>query len=471
MLKDHIAKILNDKFDYEATESQKILINKLSEFIIDNLSRSIFVIKGYAGTGKTSIVNSIVKTLNIFENNAVLLAPTGRAAKVLTAYTAVKAFTIHKKIYRQKNAKDGFGEFVLDFNKHKDTFFIVDEASMINEYSNEISAFGSGNLLKDLIDFVDQGKNCRLILIGDTAQLPPVKLDISPALNKKVLESYGFKAIVVTLTDIIRQAKDSGILFNATHIRNMIDKGMSNKPEIVFDNFNDIENISGNELLECIENAYGKYGMENVMIVNRSNKRANQYNEGIRNRILYREEKISQGDYLMVVKNNYFWLSDNDNTEFIANGDIIELVKIKKIENLYNFQFAEATIRLIDYDNLEIDVKLLLNTLDSNTASLSYEESKQLYHSISADYSNIKNKKKLFDSIRENPYFNALQVKFAYAVTCHKAQGGQWKTVFVDQGYLTKDNINTEYLRWLYTAFTRATEKLYLVNFRNNNQS
>ncbi len=466
MLKNHIVEILNKNFEYEPTESQHVLISKLSEYIIDNFTKSIFLIKGYAGTGKTSIVNSIVKTLRQFENNSVLLAPTGRAAKVLTSYTGVNAYTIHKKIYRQKSSKDGFGSFVLNFNKSSNTFFIVDEASMINEQSKEISAFGSGNLLRDLIDFVESGKNCRLILIGDTAQLPPVKLDISPALDNNILESYGYKVIEVYLTDVIRQAKSSGILNNATLIRNQIAIGNANMPNFKLNNFNDIEQISGVDLIETIETAYGKYGMENVMVVNRSNKRANDYNGGIRNRILYREEEISQGDYLMVVKNNYFWLPENENTEFIANGDIVELLRIRNIENLYGFRFADATIRLIDYKDMEIDVKIILDTLNSNTASLNYDDSRKLYNTIAEDHNNIKNKKKLFEKIRENPYFNALQVKFAYAVTCHKAQGGQWKAVFVDQGYLTKEMINTEYLRWLYTAFTRATEKLYLINFK-----
>jgi len=460
MLKNNIVKILNKNFEYEPTESQHVLISKLSEYIIDNYTKSIFLIKGYAGTGKTSIVNSIVKTLRQFENNSVLLAPTGRAAKVLSSYTGKNAYTIHKKIYRQKSSTDGFGSFVLNFNKLSDTFFIVDEASMINEQSKEISAFGSGNLLKDLIDFVELGKNCRLILIGDTAQLPPVKLDISPALDNSILESYGYKVIEVYLTDVIRQAKNSGILNNATLIRNQIAIGNSNMPNFKLNNFSDIEQISGLDLIETIETAYNKYGIENVMVVNRSNKRANDYNSGIRNRILYREEEISQGDYLMVVKNNYFWLPENENTEFIANGDIVELLRIRNIEDLYGFRFADAKIRLIDYKDMEIDVKIILDTLNSNTASLNYDDSKKLYNTIAEDYANIKNKKKQFEKIRENPYFNALQVKFAYAVTCHKAQGGQWKAVFVDQGYLTKEMINTEYLRWLYTAFTRATEKL-----------
>ncbi len=467
MLREHIIKTLKNNFEYEATTSQRVLIEKLSDYFIDNFTKSIFVIKGYAGTGKTSIVNSIVKTLKKFQHGVVLLAPTGRAAKVLSSYAETKAFTIHKKIYRQKNATDGIGEFVLDFNKHKDTFFIVDEASMINENNNEISVFGSGNLLKDFFDFVEQGINCRIILIGDTAQLPPVKLEISPALNKNILESYGYKVIEVYLKDIIRQAKDSGILHNATLIRNMIEEKNIRFPKITFDNFTDIENVAGNDLLEKIEDAYGKFGIENVMIINRSNKRANQYNEGIRNRILYREAQISEGDFLMVVKNNYFWLPENENTEFIANGDIIELIRIHKTENIYNFRFADATIKLIDYNNIEIDVKLLLDTLTSNTASLNYEDSRKLYQSIAEDYPKIKNKRNLYKKIKNNPHFNALQVKFAYAVTCHKSQGGQWKAVFIDQGYITKENINSEYLRWLYTAFTRATTKLYFINFKS----
>jgi exodeoxyribonuclease-5 len=395
-----------------------------------------------------------------------LLAPTGRAAKVLSKHTNKTAFTIHKKIYRQKSTSDGFGRFVLDKNLHKNTIFIVDEASMISNSSSPNSLFGSGHLLNDLIEYVYTGKNCRLIVTGDTAQLPPIGLDISPALMENELDYYGFDVISSELTDVVRQEKESGILFNATKIRNLIEENKtSGYWSINTDQFDDTRRVGGEELIEEISSCYDKYGIEETMIVTRSNKRANKFNEGIRRAVLYKEDEISVGDMLMIVKNNYYWAEEVEELDFIANGDIAEIIRIKKYETLYGFRYANVTIRFIDYKDIEIDCKIFLDTLMLNTPSFSNDESRKLFESVSEDYLDIKNKKKRWEKIRENEYFNALQVKFAYAVTCHKAQGGQWKTVFLDHGYLVEEMIDREYLRWMYTAFTRPTENIALVNF------
>ena len=466
MLKNHIISILSEKLGFETTNSQKTLIDKLSEFIISNNNKEAFIIKGYAGTGKTTMVKTIVRTLNLFKLKSFLLAPTGRAAKVLSNYTGKSAYTIHKKIYRQKTSNDGFGDFSTDKNLHTDTIFIVDEASMISNQSYELSIFGTGRVLDDLVSYVYSGKNCKLILIGDTAQLPPVGLALSPALDEKEIEVYGLKTETVFLSDIVRQTKDSGILHNATIIRNQITNKIFTYPKIETKRFNDIERISGSELIEKLSEAYDRDGIEETMIVSRSNKRANKYNEGIRNQILWRESELAIGDLLMVVKNNYFWLTDNKEIDFIANGDIVEITRINKYQDLYGFRFADVTVRFLDYKDIEIDTKIILDTLTIETASLSSEENKKLFFKILEDFNDVKSKKKRYENVRENPFFNALQVKFAYAITCHKSQGGQWKNIFVDQGYITDELMNYEYLRWLYTAFTRPINKLYLVNFK-----
>jgi len=466
MLKNHISNLITKNFNFSPTKGQKILINSLSEFVTEKNIFQTLLVNGYAGTGKTSIISAFVKALDELHIKSILLAPTGRAAKVLTKYTLKNANTIHKKIYRQKSSKDGFGEFILDKNLHKNTFFIIDESSMITNDSGSYSIFGSGRLLDDLILYVYNNNNCKMILFGDIAQLPPVGLDISPALNKEVLENYDLEVISIGLNEVMRQAFQSGILSNATTIRDNI---ANNNFKIKFNisSYNDIEKITGSELLENLENSINKYGIEEVVIICRSNKRANEYNKGFRSRILYREGEISTGDLLMVVKNNYFWLEDNDQIDFIANGDIIEIIKIHGFEELYGFRFADVTIKLIDYQNIELRVKLILDSLMIDAASIPSERNKELFFAIAEDYSDLKTKKKIYKQVREDKYFNALQVKFAYAITCHKSQGGQWKAVYIDQGYLTDDMINKEYLRWLYTAVTRSTEKLYLINFSN----
>ncbi|MFO7923778.1 MAG: AAA family ATPase [Bacteroidales bacterium] len=468
MLKAHIIKILTEQLGHQPTTSQKKMIHLIPDFITRGKDKDIMLVKGFAGTGKTSIIGALVRTMKILQNNVVLLAPTGRAAKVLSSYCKHNAYTIHKKIYRQKSTTDDTARFVLDKNLHKDTLFIVDEASMISNQSFESDIFGSGRLLDDLINYVNNKRNCRLVLVGDTAQLPPVGIDISPALDTEYLKGFGFNVQEVFLSEILRQAEDSGILFNAAGIRFNITDSSDRVPRILLEGFNDIERINGTELIEEITGSYDKYGMENTIVVTRSNKRANQFNKGIRDRILFREEELAAGDLLMVVRNNYFWLPENEITDFIANGDIMEIVRIRKYEEMYGFRFADALVRFIDYKNTELEVKLLLDTVYSETASLSSTQNKELFYSVMEDYAEISNKRKRFEKVRENPWFNALQVKFAYAVTCHKAQGGQWKNVFIDQGYITDEMINTEYLRWLYTAFTRPTEKLFLVNFSNH---
>ncbi|MBT3207982.1 MAG: AAA family ATPase [Bacteroidetes bacterium] len=469
MIKNFISEILLEMLGFEPTNSQWRLISKLSGYIKSNYSRQMFLIFGYAGTGKTTMISSLVKSLKKLNSKFVLLAPTGRAAKVLSSYCESSAYTIHKKIYRQKSTKDIFSEFVLDRNLHKNTYFIVDEVSMISNATTEQNLFGTGRLLEDLIDYVFEGKNCKLLFIGDTAQLPPIGLEISPAMDHQILESLNLNVEFEILTDVVRQSLESGILYNATKLR----KSISDFNDISFDNlikfetqnFEDIFRLNGNDLIEEISNSYDIAGIEETIIVCRTNKRANRYNQGIRKTILWREDEISAGDLLMIVKNNYFWTEENEFMDFIANGDIVEVMRIEKYEELYGFRFAHVCLRFVDYDNVEIDTIILLDTLSAETASLSSEDSKKLFMTIAEDFQDIRSRKKKYQKVIDNQYFNALQVKFAYAVTCHKSQGGQWKNVFVDQGYIIDNMINIEYLRWLYTAITRSTEKLYLVNF------
>ncbi len=465
MLKNHIINVLTEQLVHSPTGSQKSLIDLIPGFITGDSNKDILLVKGFAGTGKTSVLGALVRTMKIMKTNVVLLAPTGRAAKVLSSYCRHIAWTIHKKIYRQKASTDGMGKFILDRNLHKNTLFIVDEASMISNQIFEGDIFGSGRLLDDLIQYVYEGNNCRLLLVGDTAQLPPVHLDISPALDSGYLKGFGLSVLEIFLSEILRQAEDSGILFNATDIRHIISGSGHNMPHIILDDFTDIERINGTDLLGKITDSYDSAGIEETIVVTRSNKKANQYNKGIRNMILYREEELAPGDLLMVVKNNYFWLPENESADFIANGDIIEIIRIRRYQEMYGFRFADALVKFTDYRNMELEVKLLLDTVYSEKASLTGEQNKILFQNVIEDYADISNRRKRLEKIRTNPWFNALQVKFAYAVTCHKAQGGQWKNVFIDQGYIREDMVNTEYLRWLYTAFTRSTSKLYLVNF------
>lgn len=465
MLKNFIFHKLIDNLDFEPTESQEHLLMELSEFIFKLEDNTIFLIKGFAGTGKTTIVNAIVKTLSEAGQKTLLLAPTGRAAKVLTEYTGRAAYTIHKKIYRQRSGKDGPGDFVLDRNLYKSTLFIVDEASMIGDSNPDQTIFGSGNLLKDLVEYVYSGERCRMILIGDSAQLPPVGIEISPALAVQSLQKMGLKVREFFLTDIIRQAYGSGILKNATGIRKLISKNDIRVPDINIAGYPDIVRITGSDIIEELDNCYRKYSLAETIVISRTNARANRFNQGIRNQLLFREEEISKGDILMIVKNNYLYNSPETGLEFIANGDIARLEKIHRFETQYNYRFADVTLSLIDYDDQQIEAKILIDTINLESASLGYSEQKAFFGLLMDEYGGIKNKQQRIKRVREDPYFNALQVKFAYAVTCHKAQGGQWKAVFIDPGYYKPEMLSIEYLRWLYTAFTRATEKLYLVNF------
>jgi len=447
------------------TDDQSVALKKIAEYICDNNNDIIFLMTGYAGTGKTSVISSIVKTLDLLRMKSVLLAPTGRAAKVLSSYSGKQAFTIHKKIYRQKSSRDGIGSFSLDRNLHKDTFFIVDESSMVSNSSGDSALFGSGRVLDDLIEYVYSGTECKLILVGDTAQLPPVGSIVSPALDPAALGGYGFGLITCELRQVVRQSETSGVLMNATRIRLQVAENDLDHPAIDCTNFNDTIRITGEELIDEISTAYGTCGMEGTIIVVNSNKMANRYNQGIRNKIFYREEEISTGDMVMVVKNNYSLIEEGeDGAGFIANGDIAEVRKIKKYEERYGFHFADMTLKFPDY-NLEIEAKVMMDVLHLDTPALPSDKNKELYQNILADYIHIKTRKKQFDAVKKDPYFNALQIKFAYAVTCHKAQGGQWERVFIDQGMFNRNEITIDYLRWFYTAITRSTDKVYLVNF------
>lgn len=470
----NVTDLLQNALGFIPTTDQQQVMEMLSNFMTNFFSPEhrddTLIIKGYAGTGKTSIVSALVKSLPKMGIKSVLLAPTGRAAKVLANYSGHSAFTIHKKIYRQKSSTTGLGEFSLDKNLHQRTLFIVDEASMISNSSSENSIFGTGRLLDDLFEYVYKGEMCKLILVGDTAQLPPVGLNISPALDIECIKEMGFSVSEFELKQVVRQSKESGILYNATLLRETLKDGFSGYPQLSTSGFTDIRRISGSELIEEIENCYDKFGIENTMVLCRSNKRANKYNDGIRRSILWREEEIAKGDLLMIVKNNYFWLNEEEQeqTPFIANGDIAEITQIGKYKELYGFRFADVGLKIIDYQNLEIQAKIMLDTLSSESPSLTWDENQKLFNSVMEDYAEINNKRDRIKKVKENPYFNALQVKFSYAITCHKAQGGQWKAVFIDQGWLTDDMLDNEFLRWLYTAFTRPIERLYLVNFKDD---
>jgi len=465
MLKNHIKDIIFSHFQFEPTEGQREAVDFLAEMISSPTNHQLMLLRGYAGTGKTSVISAFSRTLEHFKIRALLLAPTGRAAKVLSAYSETQAFTIHKKIYRQKSSADGLGSFILNFNTFSNSFFVVDEASMISRYSVDGSVFGTGNLLDDLLKFVYNDRNCRLILIGDTAQLPPVGQEESPALDGSILKGYGLEVIECELNEVVRQSQESGILHNATIIRELITTQRTGLPTLEIDNFSDIERISGGDLIETIADAYDKYGIDETIVVCRSNKQANRYNQGIRSRILYRDEELTSGDYLMVVRNNYHWINDEENISFIANGDITRLIRIRKYIDRYDFRFAEVDLCLSDYNDHEFTAIIMLDALCSEAASITEEQNRRLYHSVAEDYAHITTKAQRYKAIKADPFFNALQVKFAYSVTCHKAQGGQWRCVFLDQGWIDANKYNVEYLRWLYTAITRATEKLYLVNF------
>lgn len=461
-------KELLQKFSYDPTEKQLELIDELSKFIFDKNERSLFLLRGYAGTGKTTVISTIVHSLWKAGKKAVLLAPTGRAAKVISGYSKRQAFTIHKKIYFPKKQSNGGVNFVMQPNKHTNTIFIVDEASMISDQVQNAKLFENGSVLDDLISYVYSGKNCKLVFIGDTAQLPPVKLDVSPALDADKLSLHYNKDILeIELDEVVRQQQDSGILANATDLRLLIQHdGINFKFDIDYPDI--IRLQDGYDIQDAITQAYdGDIGVEDTAIIVRSNKRANQYNQQIRTKIRGQENEISVGDYVMVVKNNYFWLKDSSSAGFIANGDTCEVMRIHDIKELYGFKFAEVSIRMIDYPDMKpFDTVLLLDTLTSESPSLTYEESNKLYEAVKEDFAHEKSKYKQFMGVKKNKYFNALQVKFSYAMTCHKSQGGQWKTIFIEQPYLP-DGTSVEYLRWLYTAVTRAQEKLYLIGFKD----
>lgn len=465
MINTYIAGQIYAKISFETTLSQKKVIEKLSEWLTFPDYSHIFVLNGYAGTGKTTLISALVEVLSEIGIKSVLLAPTGRAAKVLSRYSAHEAFTIHKRIYREKTNADYESKFSLNINKEQGAIFIVDEASMLSDTSTEGQIFGSGSLLEDLIKYVRSGKECRLILVGDNAQLPPVGADFSPALDESVMQSYADIAYA-SMDDVVRQSAESGILFNATMIRCMLENGIHEIPQ--FDMHHpDFQSIGGLDLLETLQDCYDRYGREEVIVITRSNKRANRYNEGIRRYNLSAEETIESGDMLMVVKNNYHYTERIENCpmSFMANGDVALLKKIRRFEDFYGFHFADATLSFPDYGDTEIECKILLDTISSESPSLTREESRRLFDEIEKDYTDIKSKIKRLKEIRENPHFNAVQVKFSYAVTCHKAQGGQWKAVFVDRCLFGEEEMSRDMLRWLYTAITRATEKLYLVNF------
>ncbi len=465
-MKNFVAQLIVQKLGHEPTNGQKEMIDKLSAFVSSPDSDSLFLLKGYAGTGKTSTISALVKVLDELKIKFVLLAPTGRAAKVLSKQSGKPASTIHKKIYRQQSGADGLSKFSLDRNLSKSTLFVVDEASMISNLPQDHSVFGSGYLLSDLVEYIGSGFNCKLIISGDTAQLPPVGLSMSPALETDELSLFGMEVISMELREVVRQSEGSGILENATYIRNRI---LEDSPTgfwpIRMNGFTDVVKLGGDQLIDEISNCYNRFGMEETIVVTRSNKRANLFNEGIRKTILYQEDQIMRGDLLMIVKNNYHWSKQIEELDFIANGDISEIIRIQKYEERYGFHFANVVLRLLDYQDLEVECKILLETLTVEAPALSSDENKRLFEAISEDYEEIRNKRDRWKKIREDPYFNALQVKYSYAVTCHKAQGGQWKAVFLDHGYLTSEMIDREFLRWLYTAFTRAEERLYLVNF------
>ena len=466
MIGTYLGEQIKTNFPYKPTFEQENVLKKLADFLFCRKMETSFLLKGYAGTGKTSLIGALVKTLDQLEQKCVLLAPTGRAAKVFSQYAGHPAYTIHKKIYRQKSFSNEMDNFSVNDNLHQHTLFIVDEASMIANDGLSGSMFGTGRLLDDLIQYVYSGQGCRLMLIGDTAQLPPVGEEESPALSARALEGYGLEVYESMLTEVVRQLQDSGILWNATELRRYIsEENFFTLPSIKVEDFPDIKVVLGNELIETISDGYDRVGMDDTIVVCRSNKRANIYNKGIRNTILYREEELESGDLLMVAKNNYFWSENCKEIDFIANGDIAVVRRVRKEREMYGFRFADVLLRFPDYDDLELEVTLLLDTLHTETPALPKEMSDKLFYSVLEDYADITTKRERMKKMKADPYYNALQVKYAYAVTCHKAQGGQWKRVFLDQGYMTEDMLSPDYFRWLYTAFTRATETLYLVNW------
>ncbi|SIR00675.1 ATP-dependent DNA helicase [Maribacter ulvicola] len=462
--------ILETKFPHTPTVTQSVALQKLAEFTLSAVKDEVFLLKGYAGTGKTTLIGTLVNSLWKVQKKAVLMAPTGRAAKVMSNYSKTQAFTIHRKIYFPKKQSGGGVQFVMAPNKHRDTLFIVDEASMIPDTAADSKLFENGSLLDDLMMFVYSGHKCKLLLIGDTAQLPPVHLVLSPALDgDKLSLNYNKEVVHLELNEVVRQAGDSGILANATLLREQLQSDFFEDFKFDVDPFTDIVRlIDGNEIQEAIDSSYSENGKEETAFIVRSNKRANLYNQNIRERILFLENDIAVGDFMMVVKNNYYWLKPSTEAGFIANGDIIEILEIFDIKEIYTFKFAEVKVKMVDYPNMApFETVLLLDTITAESPSLSYEDGNRLYQEVMKDFAHESSKYKKFLGVKNNKYFNGLQVKFSYAITCHKSQGGQWNTVFIEQPYLP-NGIDKEYLRWLYTAVTRAKSKLYLIGFKDD---
>lgn len=462
MISDEFKFRIREAMGMVPTAEQEHAIDVFSLFMTDRDDHVVMILRGSAGTGKTTLAGAIVRAMNVLKQKMILLAPTGRAAKVFALNAGHPAYTIHRRIYRQKSAGD-ISAFNLNFNNNRDTLFMIDEASMIANQGYGESAFGSGCLLDDLMQFVYSGQNCRMVLVGDKAQLPPVGEDESPALMSDVLRAYGLKVYECDLNQVLRQSEDSGILWNATRIRTLIDDWIL--PKIRFQGFADIVRVPGDELIESLATSYSRVGMDETMVITRSNKRANIYNQGIRNTVLDREDELCRGDQLMIVKNNYYWTEQSKEISFLANGDIAVVQRVRNVQELFGFRFADVTMTLPDYDSYELTATVILDSLTTESPALSREQQEQLYNAVMEDYADIPLKADRIKQLKKDKYFNALQIKFAYAVTCHKAQGGQWAHVYIDQGYMTDDMLTPDYIHWLYTAFTRATEKLFLVNW------
>ena len=487
-ISEDLGALIRENFDHKPTKEQEKAIILLADFLLSRERDTVFLLKGYAGTGKTSLLAALVRTLGMLQQRVMLLAPTGRAAKVLSSYAGVPAYTIHRKIYRQKSITD-MDVFQNDVNLRQDTLFIVDEASMIANDAHDTTVFGTGRLLDDLMHYVYSCEGCRLVLVGDTAQLPPVGEEESPALSRTMLEGYGMEVTELQLTQVVRQLEESGILWNATMLRSLIQNDeMFEFPKLRGKTFPDVKALPGDELIEALEQSYRKYGTDGTIVVTRSNKRANIYNNGIRARILDHEEELSSGDLIMVAKNNYYWNDreqqqgargkeqENSNPlapcpwplapfSFIANGDIAVVRRLRNERSFYGFRFADAILEFPDYDNREMEVTVLLDTLQSEAPALTRQQQEALFQGVWEDYPELTNRRDRMKKLRQDPYYNALQIKYAYAVTCHKAQGGQWEHVYIDQGYITEEMLTPDYFRWLYTAITRATEQVYLVNW------
>lgn len=466
MLYDALAAHTIGNLPYTPNAQQRDLLSRLARFVLNGKDTDLFLLTGYAGTGKTSLVGALVKTLDSLHFKTVLLAPTGRAAKVFARYAAHPAYTIHRKIYRQQRFSPDMRGFLAGNNTHRDTLFIVDEASMIANNTSDTGFYGSGNLLNDLIEYVYAGDNCRLLLLGDTAQLPPVGQAFSPALSPQFLKAMGMNVIDFELNQVARQDSDSGILFNATRLRHTMtacNDSIMPPPQLCFGDFPDVVNLSGEYLIETLSDSYDSVGLDDTIVITRSNKRAGIFNQGIRNQILYREEELTSGDMLLVAKNNYYWGKEYKEVDFIANGDVARVVRVRKTYNMYGFRFADVLLQFPDLE-VELEARILLDTLSSDAPALSPQQNEQLYTAILQDYAHITNQRERMQRLKADPWFNALQVKYAYGVTCHKAQGGQWRHAYIDMGYIDHTALSLDFYRWLYTAITRATERVYFIN-------